>query len=677
MPFHQKKFKDKKRAFLQSWSKWNQKTGIYKESKGDYGFVDIIDENGDKKGYYVHFRNKKDAMDGDEVAFESKLYKGKEEAIVLRVVKRANRILVGKLQISKKWFWFVIPQNPAIKMDIFISEKHFAKAKDGQIVGVEILSWKWKNPEWKIVQILGNEGDRWIDVFTLALEWGAKIVFPEEVVEEAKKVSLQKYSLEQRKDLRELFTVTIDGEDAKDLDDAVSVEIGEHQNYRLYVHIADVTNYVRENSLLDREALERGTSIYLTDRVIPMLPEELSNGVCSLNTGEDKLTLTCEMDVDKEGKITGIKIYESIIKTKYRLTYNIVEKIKNAGFIPQKTPIDESGFEKRNTNKQKILEWLYIAQEDKELCEMLKHAFILKERIEKYRKANGYLSFNFDEAKIEIDENGDISAIKKREKLDAHKLIEHFMISANESVSKKFASYPFLYRIHPEPNEEDVEKAIKIISNYVSHEKHIKVSNDISIERALEMVAGNNFLSRVILRSLTKAVYSEKNEWHFWLGLEFYSHFTSPIRRYPDLQIHRIIKEKLHFKLEGGRIKHYKDLLKWVWVKCSEKEQSAEKIERNVLDLGKVKFMKNKIGEVFSGKISGMIQKWFFVELENTVEGFVDIHSLQRWSFTLLEEVLELKNFSTGEVFWFGDVVKIKVKNVDEKTRRIDFELLE
>lgn len=201
-------------------------------------------------------------------------------------------------------------------------------------------------------------------------------------------MSEKQYPIEERKDLRELFTVTIDGEDAKDLDDAISLKVGEHQNYHLYVHIADVTNYVRENSLLDREALERGTSIYLTDRVIPMLPEELSNGVCSLNTGEDKLTLTCEMDVDKEGKITGIKIYESIIKTKYRLTYNIVEKIKNGGFVPQKSPIDELGFEKRNTNKKQILEGLYFAQEDKELCEMLKHAFTLKERIEKYRKAN-------------------------------------------------------------------------------------------------------------------------------------------------------------------------------------------------------------------------------------------------------------------------------------------------
>lgn len=656
----------------------DNQTWIYKEGKWDFWFVDIVDEKWVKKGFYVHMRNKKDAMDGDEVSFFTKVFKGKEEAQVVKVLKRARRIIVWLLEMNPKWYGFVVPNNPSIKSDIFIHPKNFWKAKSGQVVWVEIIEWSGRNPEGKIVQVLGKTGDKWLDVFALALEWGARIEFPHEVELEAKNAVL-KHFWTSRRDLTKLFTFTIDGEDAKDLDDAISLEKKPNGNYLLYVHIADVTHYVRENSALDKEALERGTSIYLTDRVIPMLPEELSNGVCSLNAHEEKATLTCEMEIDLKGNVVGSNVYESLIKSSHRLTYNIVEKIKQNNFLPSEEEIDEKWFELSNKNKDKMIEGLTIAQKDLKLLWILKYAFDLKAKIESHRRANGYLEFDFYEAKIEVDPEGNIINIKKRDKLDANKLIEHFMVNANEAVGRKFSMYPFLYRIHPDPNEEEVEKAVRIIKKYIASTGKSdapKVSGDISIENAIILAKWHNFLSRIILRSLTKALYSEKNEWHFWLGLDFYSHFTSPIRRYPDLQIHRIIKEKLSSNLNATRITHYKQILPGVAKQCSHREQLSEDIERKVEDLAKVKFMWDKIGQIFQWEISGMIPKWCFVELDSTVEGFIDIQSLGRGNFTFLEEALQLKNLITWEVFTFWDTVKVKLRSVDLKMRRIDFELL-
>jgi ribonuclease R len=655
------------------------KVWIYKEAKWDFGFVDIIDASWNKKGYYVHPRNKKDALDGDEVCFSINTFKWKEEALIIKVTKRAKRIIVWKLEVSPKWFGFVTPNNAIIKTDIYVHPKNFLKAKNGDIVGVEIKQWSWKNPEGTIVQVLWKEGQKGIDVFGIALEWGAKIEFPDAVIEEAKKVSQK--SIWPRKDLRDLFTFTIDGEDAKDLDDAISLEYippteGKNYRYKLYVHIADVTHYVLEKSHLDTEALARGTSIYLTDRVIPMLPEELSNGVCSLNAHEDKATLTCEMDIDDHGNVVRSSVYESVIKSRHRLTYKIVETIKKNNFLPIDTPIDTAWFEKSNTQKDRIVEWLQIAQKDTTLLEILKHAFTLKQLIEKQRIANGYLEFDFPEAKVEVDETGKILWIRLREKLEANKLIEHCMVCANESVGKLFSKIPFLYRVHPKPDEDDVAKAMKIILNYVTKTSEPQAQLPTTIESAIKLAQGHSFLSKIILRSLTKAIYSEKNEGHFWLGLEYYSHFTSPIRRYPDLQIHRIIKEKLAWNMVQHRIDHYKTILPSVAQQCSQREQLSEDIERKVFDLAKVKYMADKIGEIFEWEISGMIPKWLFVELPNTVEWFIDITSFWKGNMVFLEDILQMKNIHTDEVLRFGDKIRVKLKSVDLKMRRIDFEIL-
>lgn len=624
-----------------------QHTWIYREGKGDYGFVDE-EIKWKKKGYYVHYNNKKNALDGDEVSFIVKIFKGKEEAEIEEIIKREKRVLVWKLQRTKNGYGFVVfENNPFFKQDIFIKEKNLLNALDWEKVAVLVDTWKGKNPEGKIIERLGTEESTKVDIISIAFEGGARVKFPIRVLDEAKDI-LKIWELKENKriNLTNLFTFTIDGEDAKDLDDAISLKKLDNGNFKLFVHIADVAHYVKEKSFLDEEALKRATSIYLVDRVIPMLPSEISNGVCSLNPHEKKLTLTCEMDIDKHGKTIATRVYESIIQSDFRLSYKQVEKIRENNF------------------------------QDKELWEILKEAYILKEIIANYRKKNGYLSFDFDEVFIEVDEKGNPINIKKYEKFESHKVIEHFMINANEAIAKKFSTFPFLYRVHPDPQREDIENMIKQLSNYISLDK-----NDTSIEKVIQKAEGNNFLSRLILRSLPKAIYSAKNEGHFGLGLEFYSHFTSPIRRYPDLQIHRIIKEKLAGNLSPSRIIHYKNILDQVADTSSEKERQAEKIERRVNDLMKIKYMEDKIWQVFMGKISGMIPKGFFVELENTVEGFVDILNLdtkktKKSSWEFIENALMFKNTFSWEVFKFGDSVKIKLISVDTKLLRLDFKLM-
>ncbi len=620
---------------------------IYREGKGDYGFIDE-EKTGKKKWYYVHPNNKKNALDGDEVSFLVKVFKGKEEAEVEEVTKREKRVLVWKLQRTENGYGFVIfENNPFFKQDIYVREKNLLHALDGEKVVVLVDAWKGKSPEGKIIERLGMEDNIKVDIISIAFEWGARVKFPIRVIEEAKSI-LEKEEIKEKRrvDLTNLFTFTIDGEDAKDLDDAISLKKLDNGNFKLFVHIADVAYFVREKSFLDEEALKRGTSLYLTDRVIPMLPPEISNGVCSLNAWEKKMTLTCEMDIDKHGKTIATRVYESTIKSDFRLSYKQVENIRENNF------------------------------EDKELWEILKQAYELKEIIEKYRKKNGYLSFDFDEVFIEMDETGNPINIKKYEKFESNKVIEHFMISVNEAVAKKFALIPFLYRVHPDPAKEDIENMIKQLSNYISLDK-----DDTSIEKVIQKAEGNNFLSRLILRSLPKAVYSAKNEGHFGLCLEYYSHFTSPIRRYPDLQIHRIIKEKLAGNLSPSRIIHYKTILEQVADTSSEKERQAEKIERKVNDLMKIKYMEDKIWQIFTWKISGMIPKGFFVELENTVEGFVDILNLdsrkaKKSSWDFFDQALMFKNTFSWEVFKFGDIVKIKLISVDTNLLRIDFELV-
>jgi ribonuclease R len=651
---------------------------IYREGKGDYGFIDIL-KAGKKQGYYVHITNKGEALDGDEVRFYLRDFKWKEEAVVQSVEKRAERVFVGEIQFTKKTFGFFIPSSSSLKTDVFIWEWHTLWAKHGQKVAVKILSWKGKNPEGQVVEVLWNGDETGLDVISIALEWGARTKFSEDIQKEADKVSKERkeIGIKQRRDLSKLFTFTIDGEDAKDLDDAISIEKFENGNFKLFVHIADVTHYVEEDSFIDREALKRGTSIYLADRVIPMIPEALSNGVCSLNAWEPKLTLTCEMDIAPNGKIIGSKIYESIIESDYRLTYKEVEQIAQYKFRADIDMSDEWNTEPKEKKEEGNIK---ILLQDNILIKSIQNAYELKKKIESYRIKNGYLQFNFQEAKIIVDAEGKPVDVKLYEKLESNKVIEHFMISANEAVSKKFSWVPFLYRVHPIPDGEDLQKAITTIGSYISLD-----TTNLTFEWVLSQVSQNNSLSRILLRALPKALYSEKNEGHFWLGLEFYSHFTSPIRRYPDLQIHRIIKQKLSGKLDTNKIAHYKKLLPEVATSNSDSERKAEAIERKVTDLFKMKYMKSRIWEEYKGIISWAIAKGIFIELENTIEWFIPFETIQSkfWGFKkgnyfeFFEESLEFRNKATGMNLRFWDTLKVKVASVDESLLRVEFDLIE
>ena len=628
---------------------------IYKQGKGDFGFVDIVDEDGEKKWYYVHERNKADALDGDEVSFRIKEFRWKEEAEIRKVVKRSGKTLVWELQIpkGKKGFGFFVPNNSFLDTDIFIPGKYLWRAKHWDIVGVQVYAWDKRNPAGKIVEILGNKKTRKIDILSLAVEGGARLKFPGKVLDEVRWLRDNLGDeMKKRKDLRNTFTFTIDGADSKDLDDAISIEkIGD--NYKLSVHIADVTHYVREGTPLDTEAQKRATSIYLIDKVIPMLPEKLSNDLCSLNPNEVKLTLTCEMTINPKGHVIASEVYESIIKSNYRLTYNDVEKLTTG------ESLEETEF------------WKEI---NKTLLSAMDDCKDLKKILTKRKQSEWVLNFDFPEPKIELDENDHPIHFWKYVRYNSHKIIEEFMVLANEAVSRQFQKKPFLYRIHEKPGVEDLSKLVNTLSAFDIDISASAVDTKTFAE-ILDAVQGKSsekFLQKALLRSLSKAIYSEKALGHFWLWLSYYSHFTSPIRRYPDLQIHRIIKESLSGKLNQEKLLHYKDILPGVAVHSSERERAAENIEYKVRDLMSVKYMGDKIGQEFEASISGIIQKWLFVELDNTIEWFIEMNG--SWDFN--EEFMTFENYENKKKYTLWDRVQVKLESIDSSRLRINFDLV-
>lgn len=634
---------------------------IYSQAKNnDFWFVDV---EGQEKWFFVYPKNMGGAFDGDEVEAVLKVFNRRKEAVITKVIKRADRILVGTIQLVKD-FAFVVLDNPAFQKDVHISNKKLAKLK-GQLknwdkVAIKITAWEGKNPEGSIFEILWDKDKKWVDIMGIALEWGARIKFPESVLEEAKQLKFEEKK--DRIDLTKTLIFTIDGEDAKDLDDAISLEkVG--NNYKLIVSIADVAEYVHEGTKLDFEALKRWNSTYLVDRVIPMLPEKLSNDLCSLNPNTKKLTLSCEMMIDNEWNVIAKKVYESIISSKFRLTYREVQEMLDGTL-----KIWEA-----------LMFWWTIS---KELFETIQMTYELKTIITTKKKEAWILDFDFPETKIILDSDGNPTEIKKYERYQSMKIIEEFMILANESVWELFSKVPFVYRIHPVPNEDDIEK-LRNTLNIFGITLPYKTITPKTIAKILKEIEGNpkeKLLSKLILRSLEKAIYSDENEGHFGLNLEFYSHFTSPIRRYPDTQIHRIIKEKIHGKLTPSRIEHYKDILSWVCKKTSDSERKSEKLEYAVRDLMICKYYQNRIGEEFEWVISGTIPAWFFVELDNTAEWFVAIEQViettgnKRFNF----EQENMKFDITKDFFlqvW--DTVKIKVASVEMEKRRLNFDFLE
>ncbi len=656
---------------------------IYSQWKGDFWFIDI---DWLEKGYFVFSQNKNWALDWDKVEAYIKKFNWKDEAVIINIIERKIELIVWEYRLWKSWtFWFVIPNNYQIKNDIFVAWKKSMNAKDRDIVWVHVTDWIWKNPEWEIKEILWKKWDKKIDILSLIVEWWARIKFSDEILKFAEKInskgeirinkivdsSLSFWEAERgaRKNLTNLFTFTIDWDDAKDLDDAISIEKLDSWDYKLFVHIADVSEYVTENNLLDKEAYKRATSIYLVDRVIPMLPEKLSNDLCSLNPYTEKFTLTCEMIIWNNWKIKSQKVYESIINSNFRLTYKEVDEI-----------IKKS--KKNNILWETV--WMNLLEEIKllfgwKITHKLIQAIVisneLKEKITKYRNNNWILNFDFPETKILLDNDWNIESIKEYTRYDSNKIIEEFMISANEAVSKEFSNLPFLYRIHEEPKEDSL-LTLQNTLNLFWIKFILEKWNTKEIDNLLKYVSkmeewAKLFLEKSILKTLSKAIYSKENFGHFGLGLNFYSHFTSPIRRYPDLQIHRIIKEKLHNKLDAKRLNHYNSILEDVAKHTSDKERKAEKLEYKVRDYFIVKYYKNKIWEEFDWIINWVIPKWFFVLLKDTAEWFVELPRTE-----YLDDLKQHLDLFTWKKYRLWDSVKVKLIEADESLLRLNFKVL-
>ena len=688
-------------------------TGIFHAHPRGFGFVTIEGREGD---VFVAPDNIKDAMDGDtvQVVVEEETKNRKAEAVVVKILTRANETVIGTFEKSKR-FGFVIPDNPRITVDVFVPEGAGMGAVTGHKVIVKLTSYGGgrKNPEGRVVQILGHVNDPGVDILSIIKAYDLPESYPDEVMEEVADVpealtdEMIAEELEMgRVDLRNVPMVTIDGEDAKDLDDAVSVSkeiVNGRTMYHLGVHIADVTHYVRENTPLDKEALKRGTSVYLVDRVIPMLPHRLSNGICSLNAGADRFALSCLMDLDEKGNVIGHRICESVVNIDRRMTYTAVNAILQAKSgvydeseesIVTADPAEEDMIYMSKKEAREYMRALEAERKEKEAKKQFamdcleEYAefvpmFLLMDETAKVlrskRMARGAVDFDFPECKIILDEKGRPKEIKPYERNDANMLIEDFMLAANETVAEDYywQQIPFLYRTHEKPDEEKIKRFGILINNFgysirlQNGELHPK-----EMQKLLAKVAGTPeeaLLSRLALRSMKQAKYSTDCVGHFGLAAKYYTHFTSPIRRYPDLQIHRIIKENLHGKLEQKRLSHYDRILQEVSVWTSSRERLAEEAERETDKAKKVQYMERRVGEIYDGVISGMSNYGFYVELPNTIEGMVRVSELNGDYYVFDEEHYELVGERTRRRFKLGQQIRIQVVGVDRYMKTIDF----
>ncbi len=624
------------------------------------GFGFLIPDDEERDDIFIPAVMTMGAMNGDEVFVtltEKSLDNKKPEGKVERIVKRKFTEIVGNFESSKK-FGFVVPDDPKINQDIFISKSNFAGAVDGQKVVAKILRYPdaRRNPEGKIIEILGDKDDVGVDVLSIIKQHKLREAFPSRVLKEAEGIPLEipEAALKGRKDLRQETIVTIDGADAKDLDDAISLKVLDNGHYLLGVHIADVAQYVKEGSALDEEAYLRGTSVYLIDRVLPMLPEALSNGMCSLNPRVDRLTLSAEMEIDDQGKVVAHKVYESVINSKYRLTYDEVSNLLEG-------TREEPGL--------------------KPIADLLRLMGKLSDLLTEARYRRGSIDFDFAESFIELDEKGHPVNIEKRERRVGHRLIESFMLAANETVAEHYHTkeMPFLYRVHEVPTSEKIDDFNKFVYNFGyklkgdSENIHPK-----AVQELIEKVKGTkeeHIISKLMLRSLTQARYYHKELGHFGLSAKYYSHFTSPIRRYPDLMIHRIIKEDLRGKITDSKRAHYEKILPDIGKSTSITERTAEKAERDVDDLKMAEYMMDKIGEAYKGMISSVTSFGFFVELESTVEGLVRMVDLEDDFYHFDASRLELVGERRKKVYRIGDEVEVKVSAVSLDSRTIDFQL--
>ena len=654
--------KDKKERYKKFES---DKSFEGKVDMAEKGFAFIIVEGRDD--IFVSRDDLSGAMDKDTVIVtvkeKNKNEGQRDEGYIERIIERGIKEIVGTLSIRKDdEFGFVIPDDKSINQDIFIKGKNLNGGKNNQKVFVKITKYPEgdKKPEGEIVEVLGYPGDKGIDVLAIALNHGIRMDFPGGVINEAKNIpdEILEGDLKNRKDLRDDLIFTIDGADAKDLDDAISIDINDKGNYLLGVHIADVTNYVKEGSPLDVEAEKRGTSVYLLDRVIPMLPKELSNGICSLHPNVDRLTLSVIMEIDKNGKVVSNEIVESVINSKARLVYD-----------------DVSDYLENDDNKAKETLGSDVTDSLDKMVELME---ILHEK----RHEKGAIDFNFVEGKIDLDEDGRVLDIYKDERRIGNRLIEEFMLITNETVSENYfwQEIPFLYRIHEHPDEEKLNTFLYFIRGLGYSIK--ATQNEIhprELQGLIEDVSGKKeeaVVSRMMLRSLKKAKYSKENDIHFGLSSKYYSHFTSPIRRYPDLQIHRIIKENINGKLNPQRLDHYDRILPEVAENSSYTERVAEEAERDVEKVKKAEYMERFIGERFEGIISGITSFGIFVELENTVEGLVNYNTMEDDYYNYDESRIVAVGERTKKEYNLGDRVYVEVVHADKEKGVIDFVLV-
>ncbi|WP_251389917.1 ribonuclease R [Mediterraneibacter agrestimuris] len=634
-------------------------TGIYQAHPRGFGFVA---QEGVDEDVYISEDNTNGAFQGDEVEFIITRHKEgdkRTEGKIVRILSHGTTKIVGLYEKCKS-YGFVSPDNQRILNDIYIPEGKEKGAMTGHKVVVELTSYGGEHlkPEGFVTEILGHINDPGTDIMSIVKGFDLPTEFPDRVMNQAERVGkdVSEADIAGRMDLRGWEMVTIDGEDAKDLDDAVSLT-KDGENYKLGVHIADVTNYVQERSALDREALKRGTSVYLADRVIPMLPHKLSNGICSLNAGEDRLALSCIMTVNLKGEVVEHLIAETVVCINERMSYTSVAKILE------------------QQDKEEIKRYGHLVPLFERMAELSR---ILRTR----RHRRGSIDFDFPESKMILNEQGHPIDIKPYERNVATKLIEDFMLLANETVAEEYywRDLPFIYRTHETPDEEKMKKLSTFINNFGYH---IHVGNEVrpmEIQKLLGKVEGTPeeaLISRLVLRSMKQAKYTPENTGHFGLAAKYYTHFTSPIRRYPDLQIHRIIKENIRGRLNAERVEHYENILPEVAMQAGLTERRAEEAERETVKLKKVEYMKERIGEEFDGVISGITKWGAYVELPNTIEGLVHVINMRDDHYEYWEEQYELIGEHTRNVYKLGQNVRVRVIGADRLQRVIDFEFCE
>ena len=638
----------------------NLKTAVFMANAKGFGFARLEDSN--DNDIYIPPESTLNAMNKDKILVRITVpsYNGKRASgEVVKILSPAKEGVVGTFD-EGRGFGFVICDDKKIN-DIFIPKGSTKGAVTGSKVVVNITKRPSPNKcaEGEVIEILGHKDDPGVDILSIIRQFDLPVDYPEDVYEQTEDMpeDITEAEIEGREDLRNIQTVTIDGDDSKDFDDAVSLDILENGNFLLGVHIADVSHYVTEGSPLDKEAYKRGTSVYLVDRVIPMIPHRLSNGICSLNPDTDRLTLSCIMEIDREGTVVNHKIVESVIHSNCRMTYTKVNNVIE------------------NNDPDQIKEY-------EEFVPMLRDMDKLRKILNNRRKLRGAVNFDFPEPKIILDSEGKVLDIKPYERNFATNLIEEFMLVCNETIAEDcyWQGIPFVFRNHDQPDEEKIEGLKKLISAFGYRIKGKGEIHPMEIQKLIEKVKDTpqeHIISRMVLRSMKQAKYQAENIGHFGLAAKFYCHFTSPIRRYPDLQIHRIIKEVIEGKLTENRIKHYDSMLSEIAYHCSTTERTSDDAERETDRLKMAQYMQEHIGEEYNGLISGVTSWGIYVELENTVEGMVPLNEIDDDFYEYEEENLRVVGRRTGKIYMLGDEVRVRVIRTDIQARTIDFMFVE